>query len=770
MIDGFKPVLGTGWADESAGALLSANTHSNEQKLMNSGTFTQNKDSLAVSNLSRSLVDQLSRMATHELITAIESGFDSIDDHFFELANSARNNTEQSRLFDAMREIRLKRKNFEQFFSGALKKLFNNPSLKISLPQKSDEQAELSLLHNDELEVQVVIESGIASLKADNIGEMLQFQARYAQLIDDENSHLSPSPLEPENLCRLLAKGCSYLELERGDQLLVLKQLNKSLHEVFANTLQMLNKELVAQGVLPGLKFKSSTETLTPETHFAASDESRKTDDTLKSDEGPAYLRSAEDQDLLKEMKSLLGQMRTRLSSRSDQLASPARPHPTENHNSGETYNPDELLDILSSVQEAVLPTDLSTGSARILDLRDALNSSQFVKTAEKKSLSENDEDLINLVSMLFEFILDDYNLSAPIQVLISRLQIPILKVVIRDQSFFSKTTHPARKLLNTLAKAGIGWNEEGEKDKDKLYHQISNIVKRILDEFDGNIALFQELYEEFQHFMERESKRSAIIEARTKEAEIGRIRSQRAQSTVKQILRALTQGANLPSAALDLLQNGWSRVMFLAYLKDETDGHWKDSIHTAELLVWSLEAHTETDEREEWKRIVPTLIKKLKTGLTEISYSSATLNQQIEDIKLALTERFKNPEASRKEHSGSTKNSQSEVEKVNQFAHQEVQTSEAHSRIRNLKIGDWIEFSLINGNKFRCKLSAIIEEADCFIFVNRMGLKVLEKTASELIAELESSQISILQQGLMMDRALDAVVGNLRRMSSKRA
>ena len=37
MIDGFKPVLGTGWADESAGALLSANTHSNEQKLMNSG-------------------------------------------------------------------------------------------------------------------------------------------------------------------------------------------------------------------------------------------------------------------------------------------------------------------------------------------------------------------------------------------------------------------------------------------------------------------------------------------------------------------------------------------------------------------------------------------------------------------------------------------------------------------------------------------------------------------------------------------------------------
>ncbi len=763
MTNGFKPVVEA--SDSLRPSLANGNAESSpfeKQESMTSGTHEKNLQSNQRPKQYASLIDHLTRLAITELLKTLETAFDGIDDLLFELANSARNNTEQSRLFDAMREIRLKRKNFEQFFEGAIKKLFKNPALKVTIDTPIADSSQLSLVQNEELEVQVIIESGIAALKADNIGEILQLQARYANLLGITPNNQSTSPLDPDNLCKLLAKGCSYLELDKHDQLMTLKQLNKALTLCYPNLLASLNKELVAQGILPGLKFKSSTEVSAPEKSAAPqaphADSSSPTTKTRNS-----IAQTGDDHDLLQEMKSLLGEMRNRLSSRADHGS------PQATYLAGDTYNPDELIDILDEVQEAVLPSELSVGAAKILDLRKVLASRHPEKGEEHKSVSENDEDLINLVSMLFEFILDDYNLSAPIQVLISRLQIPILKVVIRDQTFFSKSTHPARKLLNTLAKAGIGWNEDNEKRKDKLYSQINSIVKRILDEFDGNISLFQELYDEFQHFMERESKRSAIIEARTKEAEIGRIRSQRAQSAVKQILKALTQGASLPPAALELLQNGWSRVMFLAYLKDDAEGHWKDTVHTAELLVWSLEPHAESEEREEWKRIVPTLIKKLKAGLTEISYNAANLNHQIEELKLALTDRFKNPDSFRKEQASSLRGALTELQE-RQESQRAPAPSEAHSRIRNLKVGDWIEISLMNGNKFRCKLSAIIEDADCFIFVNRMGLKVLEKSASELVAELEASNIAILQQGLMMDRALDAVVGNLRRMSAKRA
>ena len=71
-----------------------------------------------------------------------------------------------------------------------------------------------------------------------------------------------------------------------------------------------------------------------------------------------------------------------------------------------------------------------------------------------------------------------------------------------------------------------------------------------------------------------------------------------------------------------------------------------------------------------------------------------------------------------------------------------------------------------MNGSKFRCKLSTKIDEAECFIFVNRMGLKVVEKTRRELAHEMRRGRVKVLEQGLLVDRAMNSVMGNLRKMS----
>jgi len=84
-------------------------------------------------------------------------------------------------------------------------------------------------------------------------------------------------------------------------------------------------------------------------------------------------------------------------------------------------------------------------------------------------------------------------------------------------------------------------------------------------------------------------------------------------------------------------------------------------------------------------------------------------------------------------------------------------------AQIDSIETGDWVEFRLVNGASFRCKLSAIIEEADSFVFVNRMGLKVIEKTRLELAHEMRRGRLTLLEQGALIDRALDAVVDSLR-------
>ena len=304
-----------------------------------------------------------------------------------------------------------------------------------------------------------------------------------------------------------------------------------------------------------------------------------------------------------------------------------------------------ELMSMLSTLQEQIPQQILDDKTPTAINIRDALGSLLEQKnntSGESSSLNQMDEDLINLVSMLFEFILEDYNLSAPIQVLISRLQIPILKVVIKDKSFFAKNSHPARKLLNALAKAGIGWNDASEKQRDKLYEQIHSIVHTVLDEFNGDVEIFNTLYEQFSSFIEKEEHKAKIVEQRTKESEEGRIKSNKAQQTVEEIIKTKLASLSIPVSAKETIQNGWSRVMFLAYLKDDREHRWQQTTDTLEQLIWCLMPHSDEQSRQRWVRTVPGLLKEVKAGLQEVSYNSARLDQTMAEMKKALTDAFK--------------------------------------------------------------------------------------------------------------------------------
>jgi hypothetical protein len=76
-------------------------------------------------------------------------------------------------------------------------------------------------------------------------------------------------------------------------------------------------------------------------------------------------------------------------------------------------------------------------------------------------------------------------------------------------------------------------------------------------------------------------------------------------------------------------------------------------------------------------------------------------------------------------------------------------------------------EFQISATKKIRCKLSTILEESDSFIFVNRLGLKNLEKTREELANDLSKKNAIILAQGLLIDRAMSAVTSSLKQKAS---
>nr|EPB94944.1 hypothetical protein L321_15396 [Pseudomonas plecoglossicida NB2011] len=81
---------------------------------------------------------------------------------------------------------------------------------------------------------------------------------------------------------------------------------------------------------------------------------------------------------------------------------------------------------------------------------------------------------------------------------------------------------------------------------------------------------------------------------------------------------------------------------------------------------------------------------------------------------------------------------------------------------IRHLRIGAWIEV-LDDDEALRCKLVARIDGSDRLVFANRTGMKVREWSTAGLVQALRRGEVHMLDDGLLFERALAAVLENLR-------
>lgn len=700
----------------------------------------------------------------------LQGAFDAVDDSLFELANNARSNNEQNRYFEAMREIRIKRKGVERQFQNSVAGLFADPprtgQTQGETPAYSTSADTLSLVGDEDLEEQVALNAMIGKARAHFQGPLLQLQARFSEVYPDASDEAPVNPMAPEHLCGAFIEAIHALEIQIRERLILLKQFDRYVVSNLGMLLDEANRILIQAGIIPNFRYHGKSGQQAKKKNTQASPTASQSSAESPGTDGAAAGEEA---------SPVFEQIRQMLALQRANAGIPHRSSDTRIRVVGHA----ELASLLSAIPlaDSYSPDgDLSEGEPVTVDLRsivEQLLARTKSEDGRKPALNEVDEDLINLVSMLFEFILDDYNLSAPVQVLISRMQIPILKVVIRDKSFFSQASHPARKLLNSLARAGIGWSKSDEKAKDKLYNQIHETVQRILNEFDGDISLFETLNREFEQFLERENRKASLVEQRTRESERGRIKSQQAQHTVDTILRKKIARHRLPEVVRDLLVNGWSRFMFLAYLRDDVEHRWQESVKVVDDLIWCLHPHNGDDERDQWVRVVPGLLKTLRAGLEEVSYNSSRLDETMGRLKHELAEAFRtNPVTETVQESSEAATETGEEDELpgtrkNAVARQreleDAAIAEFVAQIDSIETGDWVEFRLVNGASFRCKLSAIIEEADSFVFVNRMGLKVIEKTRLELAHEMRRGRLTLLEQGALIDRALDAVVDSLR-------
>jgi len=713
------------------------------------------------------LVAAARRLTSETLPRLVQELFEHIDDELYQLADKSASDVLQTRYFEAMRELRKLREPIEQAFLRDQVDRYEAFWLHPSPVEEAGAEpagAELSLVDEQELEENLAVNGMVSKAENRYHRELFALNMRFAQLAGIPDLTTRLNPIGPYNLAEGFRQSMRQWAGDLGVRLVVFKLFDRYVMAYIGGLYDDINDVLVEAGVLPKIVQRVRRNPVAPAVQRAR-DESGSSA-VAQGIDGDAATEDVSQEQILGMLEQLLSMRRNTGDHKLFSGQLPGGDHAHCGHLPAIASN--ELVDALHSLQrEASVEAPVSPEEIQQLQVEMLRNLGRQLEMgtseAPVKRLNEIDQDLIDVIGMLFEFILDDSNVPDAMKALLGRLQIPMIKVAVIDRRFFGDKQHPARRLLNALARAGMGWVDDGDRSAKSLYGRIETAVTRILSDFRDDVGLFALVYDDFSSYIDREARGAEVAEERINQVTRGQEQLLIARRRVAEVLNDFRIAQpDLPLAVVNILREGWHDVMLLAFLREgEESAAWQESLTSVEDLIWSVQPKVEPAERQRLLKAIPELLKKLRDGLNNISFDQHRAAQLFKDLQTCHI-------AALRGESDASESLLADELVLDEVAlpgteEPELVEDDFLKRAQALQIGQWLEWQH-DDTCVRGKLSWRSEVTATCIFVNRKGMKVAEMSVNDIAALFRAAQAKTLDDlnTPLMDRALDAMLGAL--------
>lgn len=695
-------------------------------------------------------LDVLNKLTRHML--------DRADDALFELSNKAGDGESQAHYFDAMRTVRLKRAAIEAGLNASVSGRFDQFVMGQDLPamqpggEAPDDDPAFELVNDEEVEELVAMKNMAAKGETLCSEELYALAMRLRALTKWEVIDSTNHPIAPAAVAQGFGDAMQTLDADIQVRLILYKLFDKYVMSNIVAVYRHANGLLIREGILPKVRREAHKNPNAPDSGG---------DNPLGDLAGRPELRVV--------VTDGMG-----------------------------------IVGALSELQGAMVatgyPQDLTPEQigAHVLGLY--RQTSEDINDPQQISA---DEKTINMVSMIFDYILDDRNIADGIKAMIGRLQIPVLKVALSDRQFFARKTHPVRRLLNEMGRASVGLDGAEKSVRETITEAISATVNRLLDEFDDDISLFDTSLQEFLAVLKRTEERSQVFEERTRKTAEGRERVDFVRLRTDAWIEMWNSRDSVPPFVQEFLRGTWRSYLLITMHRHGEDGpQWAAAIKTVNNLLWSLAPKKTATGGRLLVEMLPGIIQELRQGMEVASAHPANIDQFFRELARlhaktvngGVDRQFPEDMYQRPSADGSGAASgdpstelgsddsewgalpqvepegagveeyESFLEEIEIHAPEEVAPATpegAHDQYseqaEQMRCGTWVEFAG-TGDPVYAKLSWRSPLSGCCLFVNHTGAKVAEKSTAELADALRSGKASVLENVPLLDRAIDAV------------
>jgi hypothetical protein len=517
--------------------------------------------------------------------------------------------------------------------------------------------SQLSILDNDDLHGKIALQKMTSSASKNMLINLDIIDDGLATLVTNTKITSTNNPFSLGVIADLIFTSFSHVNIESRPKLMIYHLFRDLVPELLAPFYQEVADLLIEKGY-------ASRPLITEQESAEPNRARRNLDDATSPTATQSFDNNAAIEAALSQNDfSVLAQMLSNAAipaslinasnSQSQQLYQP--PNDIDSNASVVTVSNQDVDSMLAAVQES-LEKDTATPINEQLSQQLRANSSGDMY----KVISRKAENNINLVSLLFEFLVENARIFPQALNHIMRLQIPFMRLALKSPTLFSGNNHSARRLLNKLADIGATVNNVN----DRAYQVIAEITGCIYVQPELTEDIFDELNEELDTFIkediERSKEDSIRIAAEAKELQ------QMAYGTAEDFLQSRLSNVESKLIFHSLLERLWCELLSRCiiqngmpkqYLSMELDSdskksdeviftsektneksepkdtdEWSELVALFDWIIWSIQAGSNQEDKSRLLNTLATNIKRITTIFKkyeiDIGFSSHFMDQ----------------------------------------------------------------------------------------------------------------------------------------------
>jgi hypothetical protein len=262
------------------------------------------------------------------------------------------------------------------------------------------------------------------------------------------------------------------------------------------------------------------------------------------------------------------------------------------------------------------------------------------------------DHMVIDVIASLFDQILSDIKVPPQMARQIARLQLPVLRAALGDNSFFSSRRHPVRRFINRIASLGTAVDDFDGAEGRSLLTRVASLVQEVVDGDFDQIEVYEQKLQALEAFISAQAK-AEVASLGAADTVMARKEEQlRVQQRFAQELEGALKGLPVPDYLRDFLAGIWSQAIASAAIDEGTDGPLTQRLREAgRELVMSVQPKGTPAHRQLFLRQLPQLMKTLNTGLDRIGCPDVLRRDFFAQLLPAHAESLKGQALSTLEH-----------------------------------------------------------------------------------------------------------------------